>query len=64
MTGATENENVIFGWVVFASREARDVANEKVIDDPRMRELMDPENPIFDFKRMAYGGFKTIAHRD
>jgi len=64
MTNATEDENVIFGWVVFESREARDVANEKVAADPRMGELMDPENPIFDFHRMAYAGFKTMVHID
>ena len=46
MTNATEGENVIFGWVVFESREARDEVNEKVASDPRMGELMDPENPI------------------
>ena len=64
MTNANEDENVIFGWVVFESREARDAANEKVISDPRMGELMDPENPIFDFQRMAYAGFKTMVHVD
>ncbi len=64
MTNATEDENVIFGWVVFESREARDAANEKVAADPRMGELMDPENPIFDFQRMAYAGFKTMVHID
>ena len=64
MTGATEDEDVIFGWVVFESREARDAANEKVATDPRMDELMDPENPIFDFKRMAYAGFRTIVRID
>jgi uncharacterized protein YbaA (DUF1428 family) len=64
MTNATEDEDVIFGWVVFESREARDAANEKVVADPRMRELMDPENPIFDFQRMAYAGFKTTVHGD
>ena len=64
MTNATEDENVIFGWVVFESREARDAANEKVAADPRMAELMDPEKPIFDFQRMAYAGFKTMVHID
>lgn len=64
MTNATEDENVIFGWVVFESREARDAANEKVAADPRMGERMDPENPIFDCQRMVYAGFKTIVHID
>ncbi len=29
--------------------------------DPRMAEMMDPENMPFDTKRMAYGGFKTMV---
>jgi len=61
MTGANDDEHVIFGWVVFESREARDVANEKVASDPRMLSLMDPDKPIFDFKRMAYAGFETMV---
>ena len=61
MTNATEGENVIFGWVVFESREARDAANEKVAADPRMGALMDSENPIFDCQRMAYAGFKSFV---
>ena len=62
MTNATDDENVIFAWVVFESREARDAANEKIAADPRMADLMDPENPIFDCQRMAHGGFKAIVH--
>jgi len=61
MTGANEDENVIFGWVVFESRETRDAANEKVAADPRMLALMDPESPIFDFNRMAYAGFRAFV---
>ena len=30
--------------------------------DPRMKEMCDPNNQPFDFKRMAYGGFKTLVH--
>jgi uncharacterized protein YbaA (DUF1428 family) len=29
--------------------------------DPRTHEFCNPENPPFDFKRMAYGGFRTIV---
>ena len=64
MTNASDDEEVIFGWVIFESREAREIANEKVAADPRMAELMDPEQPIFDFQRMAYGGFRTVAHAE
>jgi uncharacterized protein YbaA (DUF1428 family) len=62
---AKEDETVIFGWVAFASREARDLANEKVASDPRMAELVSPlitkSKPIFDGKRMVYGGFRPLV---
>ena len=65
MTNANDDETVIFAWAVFESRQARDEANEKIIADPRMAELMtgltNPENPIIDFQRMAHGGFKEIV---
>jgi uncharacterized protein YbaA (DUF1428 family) len=60
---ASEDETVVFAWVVFESREARDAANEKICSDPRMATLIDPENPIFDSSRMAYGGFKPLVVR-
>jgi uncharacterized protein YbaA (DUF1428 family) len=61
---ATEHETVIFGWVSFESREARDLANQKVANDPRMAELVAPltdgQQPIFDARRMMYGGFNLL----
>ena len=66
MTAAKGDETVIFAWVVFESREARDTANEEIIADPRMAELVtgltNSENPIIDFQRMAHGGFKELVH--
>ena len=61
MANASADEVVIFAWVVFESREARDEANEKIMADPRMAKLMDPENPIFDHARLAHGGFKELV---
>lgn len=65
MTKAKEDETVIFAWAVFESRQARDAANEKILADPRMAELLagltNPENPIIDFQRMAHGGFREIV---
>ena len=62
---ATEDETIVFGWVVFDSRAARDLANAKVTADPRMADLIDPlidpSNPVFDAKRMAYGGFQSLV---
>ena len=61
---AKEDEAIIFGWVVFDSREARDLANERVAKDPRMTNLIAPltdsSRIIFDAKRMAYGGFESL----
>ncbi len=65
LVAATEDEAIVFGWVVFESREARDLANEKVAADPRMTDLLeplvDPSKPVFDAKRMAYGGFRALV---
>lgn len=61
---AKEDEVVIFGWVVFPSKEVRDLANQQVPEDPRMGKLVAPllhsERLIFDASRMVYGGFKSL----
>jgi uncharacterized protein YbaA (DUF1428 family) len=59
---ANPDETVVFAWVVFESREQRDQANERIMADPRLKEMMDRDRPIFDYKRMAYGGFKELVH--
>jgi uncharacterized protein YbaA (DUF1428 family) len=41
---AMQDETIVFGWVVFESREARDLANEKVAADPRMEDLLESSN--------------------
>jgi uncharacterized protein YbaA (DUF1428 family) len=61
LVAATEGEAVVFGWVEFASREARDLANEKVAADPRMVDIMNSSNSGFDAERMAYGGFQSFV---
>ena len=61
LVAATEDETIVFGWVVFDSREARDLANEKVAADPRMADLIGSSNSGFDAKRMAYGGFQSLV---
>lgn len=63
-TNAKEDEAILFGWVVFPTREVRDQAVAKVAADKRMSDLVDPitdpSNLVFDAKRMAYGGFKQL----
>lgn len=63
-----EDEVVIFGWVLFPSKEVRDAANKQVPNDPRMAELVAPltntERLIFDAGRMVYGGFRPLVRSD
>jgi uncharacterized protein YbaA (DUF1428 family) len=61
IAGATEDETVIFAWIVYESKEERDRINEEVMNDPRLKEVMETHKNLFDFKRMAYGGFKTLV---
>jgi uncharacterized protein YbaA (DUF1428 family) len=61
LAAATEGETIVFGWVEFESREARDLANEKVATDPRMVDLVSSSNSGFDALRMAYGGFQSLV---
>ncbi len=53
------NEVVVFSWIVFKSRLERDRINAKVMKDPRLAAMMDPDRLPFDAKRMIYGGFKV-----
>lgn len=57
---AKADEVVLFGWVVFPSKEVRDAANAQVPQDARMAELMAPIANIFDASRMVYGGFESM----
>ncbi len=56
---AKEGETVVFSWIVYENREARDEINKKVMADPRLD--MDPAAMPFDGKRMIFGGFRTIV---
>ena len=53
-------EVVVFSWIVYKSRAARDRVNAKVMKDPRITKTMTDPMP-FDVKRMSYGGFKIIV---
>jgi len=56
-----DGEVVAVSWVVFKSREDRDRINKAVMDDPQLKEYMDPSRMPFDGKRMFWGGFQTIV---
>ncbi len=60
MAGATSNDNVWFSFIVFESKEHRDVVNAKVMAemDEHMKDQKDFSMP-FEMTKMAYGGFQA-----
>lgn len=53
---ATEDEAVVFSWVLWPDKAVRDAGWEKIMADPRMQNAKMP----YDGKRMVYGGFEQI----
>jgi len=62
MTGAGDDENVWFSFIVFESKEHRDEVNKKVMEEmsESFKDQSDFEMPA-DMKRMAYGGFEAVV---
>ena len=58
---AKPSETVVFSYIVYKSRADRDRINAKVMEDPRVADMMDLDAMPFDGKRMFWGGFKTIV---
>jgi uncharacterized protein YbaA (DUF1428 family) len=56
---AEEGENVVFSWVEWPSKQARDEAWPKLMADNRMKP--DFANMPFDGKRMFWGGFDMLV---
>jgi uncharacterized protein YbaA (DUF1428 family) len=53
---AEEDETVVFSWIEWPSKEVRDAAHPRMMQDPRMTNTQMP----FDGKRMIFGGFAPI----
>ncbi len=62
MTGAGEEDNVWFSFIVFESKEHRDEVNAKVMKQmgEEYADMTDFEMPN-DMTKMAYGGFTVTA---
>jgi uncharacterized protein YbaA (DUF1428 family) len=58
---ATEGENVIFSFIIWPDKAARDAGWEQIMATP---ELHPEGDPPFDGKRMFWGGFKPIVGAD
>ena len=51
-------EVVVFSWITWPSRAARDDAWKVLMADPRMQAGAQPN--VFDGKRLIYGGFEVL----
>jgi uncharacterized protein YbaA (DUF1428 family) len=58
---AKDGEEVVFSWVEWPSKQVRDQAWPKIMEDERMKP--DHANMPFDGQRMIYGGFVPILDR-
>jgi uncharacterized protein YbaA (DUF1428 family) len=56
---AESGENVVFSWIEWPSKDARDKGNKAMMEDPDMKNMDLP----FDGKRMFYGGFEPILDK-
>jgi uncharacterized protein YbaA (DUF1428 family) len=55
---AEEDEDVVFSWFEYPDRATRDVVGQKMMTDPRMKQI--GETMPFDGKRMIFGGFEQL----
>lgn len=53
----SDEENVVFSWIIWPDKPTRDAGWTKAMADPRMQP---GPNPVFDGKRMIYGGFEVL----
>jgi uncharacterized protein YbaA (DUF1428 family) len=52
-------ETVVFSWIYWPSRQARDEGMKKVMADPRLKPDVNPMP--FDGRRLIYGGFEVLV---
>jgi uncharacterized protein YbaA (DUF1428 family) len=54
-----EDETVVFSWIIWPSKQARDEGVKKVMADPRTQPDVNPMP--FDGKRLIFGGFELLV---
>ena len=55
---AEVDEITVFSWIEYPSKEIRDAANKRMMEDPRTKDM--GNTMPFDGKRMIFGGFTPI----
>lgn len=54
------DEVVVFSWIIWPDKQTRDQGMQKVMEDERMSEEVNPMP--FDGKRLIYGGFEMLLN--
>jgi uncharacterized protein YbaA (DUF1428 family) len=57
---ATDDENIVFSFIIWPDKETRDASWEKLMADPEMQPGV--VDMPFDGKRMFWGGFKPLVN--
>jgi uncharacterized protein YbaA (DUF1428 family) len=55
-----DGEVIALAWVVYKDKADRDRISKAVMEDPQLKDSMDPSKMPFDGKRMFWGGFETV----
>ena len=55
-----DGEKIVFSWVTWPSRQARDDGMKKSMDE--MHKMFDGSPMLFDGKRMIFGGFENLVN--
>ena len=53
------DETVVFSWIIWPSKEVRDIGMQKAMEDERFKPY--ENNMPFDGKRMVFGGFQMVV---
>ena len=59
VTEVAKNDIIVFSYVTYRSRAERDEIMKKVMEDTRIKDMME-EMPAY-MKRMIYGGFEVFT---
>ncbi len=58
---AKPSETVVFSFITYPTKAARNKINKAVMNDARLAAMMDMKKMPFDVKRMSFGGFKGLV---
>lgn len=59
---AEPDETIVFSWIVWPSKEAREAGQKKMQEDPETKEWMaSAKDPPFSMQRMIFAGFSAIV---